>query len=408
MSARRPSILILAFVIAGVATMEGQQPSSSDTAMLAVVEASNQFDFELYRSVSGSDTGKNVFFSPYSISTALSMVFEGSRNETRKQMGSVLHLNLSDADRRSGFADLLAKTKAAAGNPYKLELANALWGERGYHFESSFTADLSRYYGGGFNAVDFVGAKEATIHRINTWAEEKTNNKIGNLIHNGDVSPLTRLILTNAIYFKGSWEVPFKREATHDGVFHITRSNAVNVPMMRHSGHYRYTRENGIAAIELPYAGDELSMIALLPDGDAAQLGQKLTLADFKSIRSHMGSREVDVTLPRFKFESRYLLNQKLAEMGMPDAFNQETADFSGITGKKDLHLSQVIHQAMIEVNEEGSEAAAATAIVVATRAVALPSMREVFNADHPFLFAIVHNSTGCILFMGSVSDPAS
>jgi serpin B len=387
--------------------MHAQNGTESNTSLSVVVSSNNQFALDFYRGINGSSGGKNIFVSPYSISTALAMTFEGSRNNTRKQMGEVLHFNMPDAERQAGFSELLAQTRPGPGKKYKLEVANALWGQKDYPFETAFTGAIGKFYGGGFNTVDYPGDKEGSIRKINTWVEDKTAGKIKNLIHSDDITPLTRLVLTNAIYFKGDWASPFEKGATKDEAFHVTETERVQAPMMHKTAHLRFVKENGLAAIELPYAGDDLSMIVLLPDSNVEQLGASVTLEMIEKLRSQMRPAEVDVTLPRFKFETRYILNQELGKMGMPDAFDEFLADFSGMTGKKMLHISEVIHQAMIDVNEEGSEAAASTAVVMSKKALRMP-MKETFRADHPFIFTIVHNGTGSILFMGRVTNPVS
>ncbi len=394
-------------LFACVPVVNAQEGMAKGINLSAVVNANNQFAIDLYRKLNAQEKGKNIFVSPYSISTALAMAYEGSSGNTRKQMGRVFHFDMTDAKRQAGFSELLEQTKAGPGKHYKLNVANALWGQENYHFESAFTQTISKSYGGGFNEVDFPGDKPATIHKINAWVEDKTNGKIKGLIHPDDINELTRLVITNAIYFKGDWESPFNKAATKDEAFHLGDGKTVQVPMMRQTGHFRFVREDGLAAIELPYADDELSMIAILPDGDAEKLGGSLSLDKVQKLLAEMSSQEVDVLLPRFKFDTRYLLGSNLSAMGMPDAFDERLADFSGITGGKGLYISSVIHQAMIDVNEEGSEAAAATAVVMGTKS-AQNHLKQKFRADRPFLFMIVHNSTGSVLFIGRVSSPLS
>jgi serpin B len=377
------------------------------TDLSAITSSNNQFAFDFYRSINATDKGKNIFVSPFSVSTALAMTFEGSRGNTRKQMAGVLHFNLTDSDRRTGFSALLAEINGGQAKHYKLEVANALWGQEEYRFDPSFTETIAKYYGGGFYAVDFVGDKGGSVHKINAWVDEKTAGKIKDLIHPGDVNDLTRLILTNAIYFKGSWAATFEKTATRTEPFHTSATATVQAPMMHRSGQYGYAQEDALTAIELPYAGNEMSMIAILPSGDIDKLGESLSNEEIDRLRKEMRPEEVDVSLPRFKIEARSLLKDKLSKLGMPDAFDKAVADFSGITGNKTLYLSSVIHQAVIEVNEEGSEAAAATAVVIKTRTARAPSKLE-FRADRPFLFMIVHNPSGSILFMGRLSNPSS
>lgn len=397
---------LLALLVSATGLL-AQKGTASGKDLSEVVNANNQFAFDFYRNLNTHEMGKNIFVSPYSISTALAMAYEGSSGNTRKQMAVVFHFNMTDAERQTGFSALMEQTKAGPGKHYKLGVGNALWGQKGYHFEPAFTHAIDKFYGGGFSEVDFPDDKAGSIHEINAWIEGKTAGKIQDLIHPDDITDLTRLVITNAIYFKGDWASQFKKAATKEEAFHLGSGKTTQVPMMRQTGQFRFVREDGLAAIELPYADNDLCMIAILPDGDVEKAGESLSLEKIQKLRAGMRSQEVDVSLPRFKFETRYLIGNNLTTMGMPDAFNEGLANFSGITGKKDLYISSVIHQAMIDVNEEGSEAAAATAVVMSTKSVRF-DMPEAFRADRPFLFMIIHNSTGSILFMGRVSNPPS
>jgi len=382
-----------------------QEETVSRTSLSKVADANNRFAIDLYRNLNAHETGKNIFVSPYSISTALAMTYEGSRNNTQKQMAAVLHLNLSDAERQAGYSALLTQTKAAPGKHYKLEIANALWGQKGYHLEPAFLKTTSKFYGGSLYPVDFAHNTEGARVEINTWVEDHTAKKIRDLIPQGAIDAQTPLVLTNAIYFKGDWAFQFKAAATKDAPFNVSTAIKVQVPMMRQIEHFRFVREDGLTAIELPYAGNDLSMIAILPNGDVEKLGESLSLDQIQKMRGDMRSQVVDVSLPRFKLENSYGLASTLTQMGMPDAFSEKDADFSGMTGHPDLYISHVIHKAMVDVNEEGSEAAAATAVIMAPKSVRL-EMPETFRADRPFIFMIIHNPTGSILFMGRVSNP--
>jgi len=305
-------------LFAGTTGLLAQDGQANGKNLAAIVNSNNQFAFDFYRMVNASDTEKNIFVSPYSISTALAMTFEGSRNNTQKEMAGVLHFNLPDAERQAGYSELLDGTKAGPGKHYKLEVANALWGQKGYPFQSAFTGTISRFYGGGFNSVDYAGDKAGSIRKINTWVEDKTAGKIRDLIHPDDISDLTRLVLTNAIYFKGDWASPFKKAATKDEAFNVSATKKVRAPMMQQTGHFRFVRQDGLAAIELPYVDNELSMMAILPDGDVEKLGESLTAEKIQTLHSSMRSQKVDVFIPRFKFETRYLLKSRLSSMECP------------------------------------------------------------------------------------------
>jgi len=397
--------LAILLPLAGASGLTAQSGTANRNDLHAVVDSNNQFAIDLYRKVNAQDAGKNIFVSPFSVSTALAMTFEGSSNKTRTQMAGVLHLDMPDAVRQSGFSALLAETSAGPGKHYKLDVANALWGQKGYIFEAPFLKATGKYYGGALKSVDFADNTEGARVEINTWVEDHTAKMIRDLIPQGAINPQTPLVLTNAIYFKGTWASQFKLIFTKDEPFNVSKTVKVQTPMMKQSGHFRFIKENGVAAIELPYADDDLSMIAILPDGDIDKMGESLSLEKIQQLGVDMFSQDVDVYLPRFKMEASYGLGPILSEMGMPDAFSERDADFSGMTGRPNLYISKVIHKARVEVNEEGSEAAAATAVIMAPKSYHV-EVKEVFRADRPFLFIIVHNKTGAILFMGRLSNP--
>jgi len=265
----KSSIAALAMLLmASTPGLPAQKSEVSNNDLPDVVDSNNLFAMDLYQKISAQNTGKNIFVSPFSISTALAMTFEGSSNNTRKQMAIVLHLDLPDADRRAGYSALLAATSVRPGKHYKLDVANALWGQKGYDFEAPFLNATGKFYGGALKSVDFAGNTEGARVEINTWVEDHTAKMIRDLIPKGAIDPQTPLVLTNAIYFKGQWASQFKPAATKDAPFNVSDSVKVQVPMMWQTGHYRYVHENGVAAIELPYADDDLSMIVILPDGD--------------------------------------------------------------------------------------------------------------------------------------------
>jgi serpin B len=397
--------LTILLLLAGVSGLAAQSETAKGNDLYAVVDSNNQFAIDLYRKINLKETGKNIFVSPFSISTALAMTYEGSSKNTRKQMATVLHLDMSDADRQTGFSALLAETSAGPGKHYKLNVANALWGQKGYKFEAPFLSATGKYYGGAFKFVDFIGNTEGARVEINTWVEDHTAKMILDLIPAKAINTGTRLVLTNAIYFKGTWASQFKPILTKDAPFNVSKTVKVQTPMMHQTGHFRYIKENGVAAIELPYADDDLSMVAILPDGDIDKMGENLTLDQINQLCVDMFSQDVDVILPRFKMEAGYGLGPMLSEMGMPDAFIDRIADFSGMTGQPALYIDKVIHKARVEVNEEGSEAAAATAVIMAEKGMMMD--KAVFRADRPFFFIITHHKTGAILFIGRLSNPS-
>jgi serine protease inhibitor len=351
----------------------------------------------------------NLFLSPYSISTALAMAYGGARGDTASQMASALHFSLPPEQLHPAFADLQKGLNAVQQKgQVKLAVANSLWPQKGYEFLPAYLALCEKQYGVTIQPVDFVHETETARKTINTWVEKMTNDKIRDLFQPGVLDPLTRMVLVNAIYFKGDWDKPFSKGLTQTAPFHLSPNQTVDAPLMRANGKYRYAETPDIQVLELPYAGHDLSMLILLPrqvDGLAA-LETSLTLEKLAAWRKDLATRPVQLWLPKFKLESQFSLNAKLAALGMTDAFT-DRSDFSGMDGKHDLFLSAVVHKAFVEVNEEGTEAAAATGVAVAGRAMMRPEEPVVFRADHPFLFLICDQKTGSILFLGRLADPA-
>jgi serpin B len=370
-----------------------------------VVAGNNQFAWELYQKVKAvpENQGRNIFFSPYSLRMALAMTYAGSRSNTERQMAQTLHLTLPQAGLHQAFAALNQQMTPPDTKLYQLNCANALWGQRNYHFETDFTTLVNQYYNGGMRTVDYVAQPQAAVNTINQWVKRQTASKIKDLLTRDDIDSLTRLILTNAIYFKGNWESQFKPEMTKPASFVTAAAPKVTAPMMRQKGKFRYAEDAGTQILELPYAGRDLAMLLVLPKGNLNQFEADLTAERIQSWRGQLKEQKVEVKIPKFKFATRYYLDQLLPQLGMSDAFSDTKADFSGITGKRDLHIDHVIHQAVIDVNEEGSEAAAATAVVMGIKSM---SFDPVFQADHPFIFAIIHQATGLVLFLGRVADP--
>jgi serpin B len=371
-----------------------------------VVAGNNQFAWELYQKVTADpkNQDQNIFFSPYSLATALAMTYAGSRGDTAKQMAQTLRFTLPQPGLHQAFAALNGQIVPAATKPYQLNCANALWGQRNYHFEAEFTALVNQYYNGGMQMVDYINQRTVAVKTINNWAGRQTASKINNILKDDDINALTRLILTNAIYFKGNWESQFKPEATQSGPFMTVAARTVTVPLMRQKGEFRYAEDKGAQILELPYVGQDLAMLVMLPKEELTRFEAGLTVERIRDWRGRLAEQKVEVTIPRFKFTARYYLDDILPQMGMVDAFSDSKADFSGINGKRDLYIQHLIHQAMIDVNEEGSEAAAVTAVVMGLKSI---NLNLVFQADHPFVFAIIHQKTGSVLFLGRVADPS-
>jgi len=372
----------------------------------AVVNGNNEFAFDVYSKF--KDESGNLFFSPWSISSALAMTYEGARGTTADEMREVLHFSDSSL-MRPGFAKIQNQINKKEKS-YLLSTANALWAQKEYSFLSDYFGLIDSYYGGKVTNLDFVNETEESRVTINSWVEEKTNNKIKDLIPQGLITQDTALVLTNAIYFKGNWLTQFKKENTREEDFKVSGDEIVSVEMMCAFGddyEFKYAETEKIQVLELPYVDEELSMIVLLPsEGEMDYLEKNLDNQNFSDWKSNLRMQEVDVYLPKFKFETKYLMGNVLKEMGMATAFSGG-ADFSGMTGQRDLFISEVIHQAFVEVNEEGTEAAAATAVIMAITAVEPYQIPE-FKANHPFIFAIQENETGSILFIGRVDNPTA
>ncbi|UCG32286.1 MAG: serpin family protein [Phycisphaerales bacterium] len=376
--------------------------TQEETDLAAVVEGNTVFALDLYDKLRTAEG--NLFLSPYSISTALAMTYAGARSETAAQMADVLHFSLDQEELHPAFAALESSLEAASdASGCRLHVANALWGQQGHGFLTEFLALTQEHYGAGFREVDFGRATEQARQTINAWVADQTERKIKELLLQGDVDPSTVLALTNAIYFKGDWASQFDPGATIDAPFRISETEEVVVPMMRQTRKFALYEDDGLDVLELPYVGDRLSMLILLPkktDGLTA-VEESLSRENLRMWLGQSRVQPVQVSLPRFKLETRFDLSNTLQAMGMTDAFSGAAADFSGMTGQRDLFISLVIHEAQVEVNEEGTEAAAATAVVM--RKGPLPAA---FTADHPFCFLIRDKETGSILFLGRVTNP--
>jgi serine protease inhibitor len=398
-------LLTIPLIVLAALAQGGQTLPAADQA---VVEGNNAFAVALYGQLRGQKG--NLFFSPESISTALAMTYAGARGETATQMATTLHFTLPPAQLHPAMGALLKSLNAPHDN-YQLSVANALWAQQGYHFLDPFLSLLKTDYDAGLQQVDFKGATETARTTINRWVEEKTQDKIKDLLQPGALRADTRLVLTNAIYFKGNWETQFDKAATKDEDFYLSAEQKAPVPLMHREGGFSYFDGGTFQALEIPYKSKELSMVIFLPkerDGLHA-LEQSLTPEHTQQWMHQLAPvPKVIVSLPRYKMTQEFLLSKTLAAMGMPQAFGSG-ADFSGMTGKRDFAISDVIHKAYVDVNEEGTEAAAATAVTMRAMSIRVPTNPPpVFRADHPFLFFIRDNHSNSILFMGRVADPRS
>ncbi|XP_071409488.1 serpin B6-like isoform X1 [Pithys albifrons albifrons] len=382
--------------------------------MESLCAANTTFALDLLRKLCEKKSGQNVFFSPFSISSALSMVLLGSKGNTEAQITKVLCLNKAE-DAHNGYQSLLSDINDP-NTKYILRTANRLYGEKTFEFLSSFLESSQKSYHAGLEATDFVNAWEDSRKQINGWVEERTEGKIQNLLAEGILDSMTRLVLVNAIYFKGKWEKPFKKVSTRERPFQINKNKTKPVQMMFQEDTFNmgYIEDLQTKILELPYIGNELSMIILLPDAiqdgstGLERLERELTYEKLTHwiINEMTTSKLVRVSLPRFKLEEYYGLKPFLSSMGMPDAFELGKADFSGISSGNELVLSEVVHKCFVDVKEEGTEAAAATIALITLGCCATPVVVPEFIADHPFLFFIRHNKTCSILFCGRFCSP--
>jgi serpin B len=383
----------------------GGSQMSADVSTIA--QDNNAFSVDLYGKLS-SEPG-NLFFSPASVTSAFAMAYAGARGTTASEMASTLHFALTPDRLHPAMGALLTQLNGPHTN-YELHMANALWAEKDQHFLADYIDLTKRDYGAGFQPVDFKSDPEAARALINNWVAQQTQQKILNLVPAGSVTPLTRLILTNAIYFKAAWAEPFSKSQTQSEDFHLSASQSVKADLMHLDLGGRYFRGPDFQAIELTYKSNELSMIVLLPDDldGLPALEKSFTVANIdKWIGSLLNEDKIVVTFPRFKITQQFELSAALEALGMKQAFQASTADFSAITGHRDLYISAAIHKAYIDVDEEGTEAAAATAIALFTMIMRqAPAPPIVFRADHPFLFLIRDNKSGAILFIGRLTDP--
>jgi len=388
--------------LAAVSPAFAGDPSGPEVA--AVVSGNNQFAFDLYAGLAGQEQG-NLFFSPYSVSTALAMTYAGARGNTEAQMASALHFSLPQDDLHAAFGDVIGDLNGSQREGYQLNTANRLWGQQGYGFLPEYLDVTQLNYGAELAQVDFIGATEPTRQTINHWVEEQTQQKIKNLIPSGALSPQTRLVLTNAIYFKSDWKYKFDPDRTQLVPFWTTPDEQVNVSMMHQLNNFKHAALPTFQILELLYTSEDLSMIALLPnerDG-LAELEASLTAETLSQSADQMVSKKVALSIPKFGMTQKFGLSSVLSSLGMSDAFSPTAADFSGMNGEGNLHISSVLHKAFINLDEEGTEAAAATVVVVGTTSVGPPIPQ--FYADHPFMFFIRDNRTESILFMGRVAD---
>ncbi|AUX07878.1 serine protease inhibitor (serpin family) [Halalkaliarchaeum desulfuricum] len=439
----------------GSMTPAGPLPDVDDETLAATIRNANGFTFDLFgrlASAADEDGDPNLFASPLSVSTALAMTYAGARGETREQMRAALRYDLGDVGNDNGenddgngapnealhgaIAELLSRLNERGEAidpedlpsaydeeddpvPFELSIVNAVWGQEGYPFRDEYLELLETYYGAGLREVDYVSDAESAREDINEWVAGRTEDRIDELLPGGALDELTRLVLTNAIYFQANWAEPFEEQATETAQFTTLDGESVDVPMMRHSEisvPYGEAELSGgdVAGVELPYVGDEVSMLVVLPeDGAFESVADNFDGDDLAAVIEELEQREGRVELPRFEFESGFQLRPALEELGMVEAFDRNEADLTGMydpddpaAGGENLFVDDVYHDSYVAVDEEGTEAAAATAVVVS--ADSAPADPFEFVADRPFLFLIRDRPTDALLFFGRVGDPTA
>jgi len=382
--------------------------SASPDSVRALTLNNAQFLHDLWRAE--APTG-NFFISPHSISIALAMTYAGSAGTTQQEMANTLHFAQPEPELHAAFNNLdqaLAKrgqnARGVDGKPFRLRVVNSTWAQHDYTFLPTYLDTLAQHYGAAMNLLDFAMQPEPSRATINGWVSERTEERIPELLPEGVVVRDTVLVLTNAVYFNASWNTPFKPEDTQPGDFAKLDGSAANVPLMHQHQETGYAEGSGWRAVSLPYDGDEVSMLVVLPDaGQFDAVAQSLTAGQVDTILDGLSPKGVTITLPKFEVRTKLSLADRLAQMGMPSAFAD--ADFSRMDGSRQLLITDVIHEAFVKVNEAGTEAAAATAVVVGRVSAPEPAT---FEANRPFLFFILDNETRAMIFAGQVLDPAS
>lgn len=403
---RMLAIVVLTIGLSGGACAVSQETAVEPPQVRSIVDGNNAFAFDLYGRLSGREG--NLFLSPFSVSSALAMTYAGARGPTAEEMARVLRFPPGQEELNPVFGALLRDLGGGEAKGYQLHIANALWAQKGYPFLKSFLDIGKTHYAAALEELDFVQAAEEARQTINAWVEKQTEEKITNLIPSGVLDDLTRMVLTNAIYFKGAWTKEFDKSDTQEQEFWTTPDRSVQAPLMQKTDDFNYGETDDCQVLELPYAGGDLSMVVLLPRdrGGLEALERGLSASAFAQYLSNLRTMKVEVSLPKFKVTSKFSLKDALTAMGMPLAFTYD-ADFSGMTGNKELYISAVLHKAFVDVNEEGTEAAAATAVVMTLKSA--PALREkpkVFRADHPFVLIIRDKRSASVLFLGRVANP--
>ena len=391
-----------------LALLPAAAPAFAADAPFTPAAAGNAFGLDLYASLRAE--GENLFFSPASIAYALAMTGLGARGGTAAEMDRVLHLPADDEAVAAGFGALMGDVARDDG-AVTVRLANRLYGQRGTPFSPDFLARIERHFGAALEQVDYRRDAEGARRLINGWVEQQTAQKIRELLGPGAVDTMTELVLVNAVYFLGKWSEPFPKRATTDAPFHRERGGDVTTQFMRTTDSFGYAEQDGAQVLSLPYRGDSMEMVVILPHEGTplTQIEKQLDAAKLAEWLASPQPTQVEVMLPRLHLETSFDLGGALRRLGMPAAFSRE-ANFTGMTtNAAPLFISSVVHKAYLDVDEEGTEAAAATAVTLETLSMSpvLPGKPKVFRADRPFILAIQHAESGAVLFLGRVADPA-
>lgn len=380
---------------------------TSEYTIKSLAESNNLFSVELFKQIHSASG--NLIFSPYSISTVLAMIYSGSGGKTAEEMSEVFYFPPSKLldPVESGMRKSMQEIDSMQGTEFRL--TNAIWAQENFNFLPEYLARVEKYYDAPLTLMDFVESsnREKSRQEINYWVEERTNNRIQDLIQPGILDASTRMVLTNAIYFNGNWMFPFDAVATSSSLFHTSKQESIKTDFMHQNRSYPYYEDKEIQALSLPYKNNRMALVVILPRSTEGwrMISQVLSYERINLVISGMETREVQLALPKFKSELQINLRQGLTSLGMGTAFNRD-ADLSGMTGEKNLYIDEVIHKAFIEVNETGTEAAAATAAIIGLKS----SLRDEpvrFNADHPFLYFLLDRQTGCIIFTGRLVKPS-
>ncbi len=401
-------MVIISSEVGGLKAVSQPSPAASGELkadLATLVDGNNTFAIELYHQLDGEKG--NIFFSPHSITSAIAMTAAGAKGETAAQMNNIIHVNLDQERLTRVFRELMANLEDSDTQKNRLTIANRLWSQKGLTLLDSFVKLTTEKYGTPIQQLDFEESPEAARITINNWIANQTEQKILNFLHQGIIDSLTRLVLTNAIYFQGIWSSPFDSTQTIPELFTLPGGKQVQVQMMhQQSGNiFGYAAIDGMQILEMCYVGEKLSLVVLLPDdvNGLGQLEEQMTLENLKKwLSSFSYDEQIAVSIPKFNVNTEFDLKKKLSQLGMSLAFTT-AADFSGINGQKDLYISAAVHEAFVNVNENGTEAIASSAVIGSTRG---GGNWKIFRVDHPFIFIIRDRESGTILFLGRLVNP--